>query len=68
MNPLSRVTALVAAVAHGVVTEYRRLDAPPPPPEPPKAEINNTAATTQATWQRTHRAPASPFGFTKDGE
>lgn len=63
MKPLARIAALIASAAHEVVTEYRRLDAPPPAPEQPRSEINNVAATTQARWQPTAQPPASPFGF-----
>lgn len=58
-NPLAR---LIAWAAHEVITEYRHLDAPPPPAPPPpapaRAEINNTAATTQIGFTGYQPRPA----------
>jgi hypothetical protein len=73
VNPLAVVTRLVAAAAHEVVTEYRRLDAPPPPPpEPARTEINCTSASTQTTWQphpaQSREAAQKVIGFSKDGQ
>ncbi len=56
MNPLARVAAMAAAVAHEAVAEWRRLEAPPPPP--PKTEINCTGANVRDDWTPVHRAPA----------
>lgn len=67
MNPLRRAAALLATVAHDVVTEYKRLDAPAPAQQPPRTEINNTAASTQAAWQPSVRQRANPFGFGQPG-
>jgi len=63
---------VIASVIHAVVSEYRKLDAPPPPAaaaEPARTEINNTAASTAQAWQPHHRAPAAAraFGFVKEG-
>jgi hypothetical protein len=61
---------LLASAVHAVISEYRKLDAPPPEPPaagPARQEINCTAASTQQAWQPAHRAPAAAraFGFGK---
>lgn len=63
---------VIASVIHQVVSEYRKLDAPPPAQpaaEPAKYEINCTGASTQQAWQPPHPrpAPARAFGFAKEG-
>jgi hypothetical protein len=62
---------VLASVIHQVVSEYRKLDAPPPPQpaaEPARQEINCTSASTQQAWQPPHPrpAPARAFGFGKE--
>lgn len=56
----------VAALAHDVVDEYRKLD---PPAPAARAELNCTQAVTSARWQPHEQAPASArahqFGFTR---
>lgn len=67
-NPLAR---LVAWAAHEVITEYRRLDAPPPQPPPAPApartEINNVAATTQIGFTGYQSRPADARAEDTDG-
>jgi hypothetical protein len=48
-------------VAHEVIAEYRKLDAPEVPDE--AAEVSCTQATTERAWSQTTEAPAMAFGF-----
>jgi len=71
VNPLARVTALAARVAHDVVAEYRRLDAPPPPPpEPARQEMSCTSAGTErrGTYDVSQNAAGRVFGFGRDSQ
>jgi len=67
VNPLARVTALAARVAHDVVTEYRRLDAPP---EPARREMSCTSAGTErrGTYDVSQNAAGRVFGFGRDSQ
>ena len=70
MTPLNWAARVVAAAAHEVIAEYRKLDPPPPaPPDPDpgpvKTEHSCTSASVRDRWQPHTTAPASPqaFGF-----
>lgn len=53
----------------GIVVRIASHAAPHPgQPNPARTEINNTAATTSATWKQTVQAPASAFGFARPSD
>ena len=56
-----RVPALIAAFAHAVVTEYRKLDQPQ---EAAPAELSCTQARVETRWQpQQHHPAAARAGF-----
>jgi hypothetical protein len=49
INPLSRAPALLARLAHDVITEYRKIDAAAQPAQQAHAELSCTQAATQVS-------------------
>lgn len=63
MDLLNLAARAVAAVAHEVITEYRKIDAPEQPGEQDSGELSCVASSTERAWQPVVEAPATAFGF-----
>jgi hypothetical protein len=60
VSALNLAARLIAAVAHEVAAEYRKLDAPE---SQDREEMSCTQATTERAPQPTVEVPATAFGF-----